>query len=240
MNNKKIITTLFLLCLAIFMIFFFKPDKKQEFQTTQGVIFGTTYHISYQTEQGVKLDTAIARAFSQIDLSLSMFNPQSTISQFNHTDSISLSDTRFNHVLIHALKISEQTHGAFDITIAPLVNLYGFGFKKQEQITDSSILFALQNVGYKKLTISNNTLYKQHPDMMLDASAIAKGYACDYVAQTLRNYNVENLLVEIGGEVMAYGNNSKGNKWRIGINRPIEDSTSTVSQIQRKIGRAHV
>ncbi len=234
-QRKKLIFTFLLFIIALLLLVYNKPEKKAEYLRTEGVVFGTTYHITYASPGGINLDTTITRALKDIDFSLSMFNEQSTISRINHNDTTVVLDSLFITLFHTSQQVSEHTQGDFDITVAPLVNLWGFGFKKQDQVTPERVDSIKQFVDYQSVAIVNNQLVKQFPQTMLDASAIAKGYACDHVANALRQHGVKNLLVEIGGEVTALGKNAKGNLWRIGINKPVEDSTSTISEIQRVV-----
>ena len=231
--RKKLFFALILFIVALLLLIIKDPEIKHEYLRTEGVVFGTTYHITYASPEGRNLDTTITKALKEIDYSLSMFNEESTISRINRNDTTVFVDSLFKHLFNNSQKVSQRTKGAFDITVAPLVNLWGFGFKKQDQVTPEKVDSLLLYVDYSSVQIIGNQILKQHEKTMLDASAIAKGYACDHVANALREQGVENLLVEIGGEVTALGVNQNGNLWRIGINKPIEDSTSTVSEIQR-------
>ena len=193
------------------------------------MIFGTIYNISYQHH--TNLQPQIDSLLKHFDGSLSMFNDSSIISRINRNEPITV-DSLFANVFNRSSQISIDTDGAFDITVAPLVNAWGFGFK-EGIFPDSSMVDSLMNIiGYDKVYIANNKIIKTNPALMLDCSAIAKGYAVDIVAQFLAKNGISNYLVDIGGEVMLSGVNNEGNLWRIGINRPIDDSTSTNNELQ--------
>jgi len=199
------------------------------FQKTEGAIFGTFYHITY--ESNASLQSGIDLTLKQIDNSLSPFNAQSVITAINNNSSTK-ADQRLIDVVSLAQKVSEETDGAFDITVAPLVNAWGFGFKNANSVEQSNIDSLLQFVGYQKIQISGDQIVKQDPRTMLDCSAIAKGYAVDAVAKYLGSEGVKNYMVEIGGEVIVAGHNPSGESWRIAINKPVDDSLAQNTEYQ--------
>ena len=137
-----------------------------------------------------------------------------------------------------AQAISQLSDGAFDITVAPLVNAWGFGTSqvKGERLEVRGKIDSLKAfVGYRNIQLEGHTLLKNDERIVLDASAIAKGYACDVIAQLLRQHGVENLLVDIGGEVVLKGYNDKGQAWRVGITRPTIDATGAEKELQEVI-----
>jgi thiamine biosynthesis lipoprotein len=135
-----------------------------------------------------------------------------------------------------ALSISELSHGAFDITVAPLVNAWGFGRKTQDPKLKNVNVDSIQAfVGYKKICLLNHHIQKDDERITLDASAIAKGFACDVVADLLRENECENLLVDIGGEVVLQGINAQGNPWRVGISKPKQDASGMENELQEVI-----
>ena len=141
----------------------------------------------------------------------------------NSLDSNLISDDLFK-VISHANTISKTTNGAFDITVGPLVNLWGFGPNKSENKIPSNeeIELIKKNIGYKKIYLNKETtsIKKLHPDLYVDLSGIAKGFAVDKIALYLNSYNLENYLVEIGGELIAKGTNEDNEVWQIGIENP--------------------
>ena len=129
--------------------------------------------------------------------------------------------------------MSNETHGAFDITVAPLVNEWGFGFKKGVEPTRQVIDSLKYIVGYQKVKLTpKNYVQKQDPRIMLDCSAIAKGYGCDVVARLLRKNGINDYMIEIGGEIVTRGFNQKQEPWRIGVNKPTDDSLNTSQELQ--------
>ena len=166
-----------------------------------------------------------------------MFNPNSVISHINRNDSI-LTDSLFEAMYHEAQTISTPSNGAFDITVAPLVHAWGFGKRSQEAKTtaqDINIDSIKAFVGYQKISLSDHRLYKTDERITLDASAIAKGYACDIIANLLRQNQCDNLLVDIGGEVVLQGVNDKGKAWRVGITRPTINAEGAEKELQEII-----
>lgn len=197
----------------------------------EGSVFHTIYHITYQGERDYHDE--IKQLFKEFDSSLSMFNDTSIITRMNNCDTSVVANRYFRHVFTKAIEVSEATGGAFDITVAPLVNLWGFGFKNSDNVSQAAIDSILQFVGYKKVHLDEEGhLHKDDPRTIMDASSIAKGYMSDVVADFLREQGVENYMVEIGGEVALHGVNPKGSRWSIGINKPTDDSTQVNSELQ--------
>lgn len=200
------------------------------FQSETGFIFGTVYNVKYQHTESLKDD--ITRELQLFDGSLSMFNDTSTISRVNRNEDIQ-PDTLFTNVIRRSLEISQATDGCFDITVAPLVNAWGFGFKHDIEPDSTAIDSLMQMVGYDKIQLTpDGRVLKQDPRTMLDCSAIAKGYAVDIIASLLRRKGISNYMVDIGGEVDVAGHNPNGDLWHIGINKPQDDSLSVNSELQ--------
>ncbi len=195
-------------------------------------VFGTVMNVTYTADRDLS-DTIMAR-LREVDASLSMFNPKSTLSRINRGETDTL-DTHLQAILPMAQSISEATCGAFDITVAPLVNAWGFGFKHSQIPTDSQVDSLRALVDHKSISVVDGLICKAKPNAIIDLSAIAKGYGVDMVAKLLSEHNVQDYMVEIGGEIVCHGNNPKGEAWRIGINRPVEDSTGLNNEVQEVI-----
>ncbi len=199
------------------------------FQHNEGVIFGTIYHSTYQSKEDI--GNEILAALNQVDASLSMFNPSSTISKINSGESDQI-DSLLLHVFQLSQTISRETDGAFDVTVAPLVNAWGFGFKSGG-FPDSTMVDSLRDlVGWEKLSLEGNRLVKANPHMIIDFSAIAKGFGVDWVARLFQKKGIRNFMIEIGGEVITSGTNPKNELWHIGINSPEVDSIQGGSKLQ--------
>ena len=231
---KKWIALGFAIIAAVLLLLLPNTPKKQYYHN-QGNVFGTYYNIRYEGSED--LHQAIQQRLQEFDHSLSMFNPQSVISKVNRNDSV-VTDSLFEAMYHEAHAISQLSGGAFDITVAPLVNAWGFGTKIQEPRTknqDINLDSIKAFVGYQHIRLNNHHLEKDDNRITLDASAIAKGYACDVVADLLRENGCHNLLVDIGGEVVLQGVNDKGNAWRVGITRPTIDATGAEKELQEVI-----
>lgn len=207
--------------------------KKKEavvYQEDQGAIFHTSYHIKYAHSQSLKEE--ITKELERFDQSLNPFREDAIISKVNRNVPTEL-DSFFCIVFNRSQEVSRQTDGKFDITVSPLINAWGFGFANMDNVTPEIIDSLKQFVGHDKITIdANNRIVKSDPRVTLNTSAIAKGYACDVIADLLERQGVEHYMVEIGGEVAAKGVNSKGDCWRIGVDKPIEDSTGMQHELQ--------
>lgn len=232
MKNKKWFALGFAVVAALLLLLLPKDAKKQYYHH-QGNIFGTYYNIRYDGTED--LCEAIKQRLQEVDNSLSMFNNNSVISHINRNDSIT-TDSLFEAMYMEASAISELSGGAFDITVAPLVNAWGFGRKSQEQKAKSVNVDSIKAfVGYHKVRLYEHQILKKDERITLDASAIAKGYACDVVANLLRENGCENLLVDIGGEVVLQGVSDNGNAWRVGISKPKQDASGMESELQEVI-----
>ena len=164
-----------------------------------------------------------------------MFNPESVIARLNRNETDS-TDALFQKMYAMALQVNRKTEGAFDITVGPLVNAWGFGFK-QNSFPDSARIDTLrQFVGMDLLTLTEGKLQKKYPEITLDASSIAKGLGVDLVAEYFERKGLNDYMVEIGGEVRAKGQSSKKRPWRIGIDRPEEDVTARNRRLQMIAG----
>ena len=199
------------------------------YQNDKGFIFGTVYNITYQHDKD--LQNEIVKVLKQVDASLSPFNKNSIITKVNNNESVALNDM-FVDVFTLAKTISAETDGAFDMTVAPLVNAWGFGFKNDTAPTADAIDSLRQLVGFDKVSIVKGKVVKSDPRITLDGSAIAKGYGCDVVARLLRQYDIKNYMIEIGGEVVTCGVSPKRVPWKIGVTKPTEDTLSTNQELQ--------
>ena len=204
-------------------------NSKPIYRTQQGKIFGTLYTVTY--EHNEDLQPLIVEALRAVDASLSPFNKQSIITSINNNAPI-IVDTLFTEVFRHAEIVYKESHGAFDPTVAPLVNAWGFGFKQGSDVSSTTIDSLLALVGMHQVTLIDGRINKDDPRIMLDFSAIAKGYGSDRVARVFDSCGIKNYMVEIGGEVVIKGHNKNGNPWGIGINKPIDDSLSLNQELQ--------
>lgn len=234
MKKKKLLWQLpFLAFLIIGTVVIVGRQKSVPYQHDEGRIFGTTYHITYQSDDNLKKE--IEETLKAVDQEFSMFNPQSTVALINEGKRPTLSDD-FLEVYQLAQQVNEESDGAFDITVAPLVNAWGFGFKNQQMPNNHQIDSLRRLVGMEHVILAgakgSQYVRFQRPRMMLDFSAIAKGYGTDRVARLLMSHDVANFMVEIGGEVYAKGNSEKRLPWRIGVSKPVDDPDNDAQELE--------
>ena len=221
---KTILGVIFLVFLIVSTIWILNGRGTATLRTTEGSIFGTTFHIKYEYTE--PLDSDIVTELNRVDASLSVFNKESTISQINN-GTIEKTDPMLFEVLTKARKISNATQGAFDVTVMPLVNAWGFGYKSGQLPSSQQVDSIRKYVGFHKMELaSDSVVHKKDKRIMLDCGAIAKGYGVDRVARLLNKRNVRNYMIEIGGEVITKGRNPEGRPWQIGLSKPIDGANS--------------
>ncbi len=204
-----------------------KPEPRES--VFSGAIMGTTYTVkvaaSLSGEQAKELGQDIQRILSRVDDLMSTYKADSELSRFNRhekTTPFPLSEETAR-VFACALEVSRRSKGAFDITVGPLVNAWGFGPEEVEELPDDVQLKELrERVGFAKLHLNEeeNTVFKDRPDVYCDLSAVAKGFAVDEVARILDDGGISDYMVEVGGEVRTRGRNPQGDFWQIGIYKP--------------------
>lgn len=229
-QRKRLVWQLpFLAFLIVGTVVIVGNQQSLPYRHCHGTVFGTVYNVTYQGEDD--LTEQITATLAAVDGSLSTFNEKSVISAINRNEDIKV-DKMFTDVFTLAQDVSKETDGAFDITVAPLVNLWGFGFKNDTEPTPQAVDSLRQLVGYNKVSLNDGHVTKGDPRMMLDCAAIAKGYGTDAVAATLRRAGVTNYMVEIGGEIVTKGVSEKRVPWKIGVTKPVDDSLSTDGELQ--------
>jgi len=206
-----LVSTLFISC----------NSNKKSLIKIEGNAQGTTYHISYLSDDPINYKTAIDSLLKDIDKSMSTWLPSSIISRINNEDGPVLVDQYFIDVFNKSVEVSEKTDGLFDVTVGPLVNSYGFGATEKKALERSRIDSLLQFVGYKMLKLEGKKILKAKPGIKLDFNAIAQGYSVDVLSNFLESKGIDNYIVELGGELKANG--KKGNEnWKVGIDKPDE------------------
>jgi FAD:protein FMN transferase len=231
-NSKKNIIYSIILLIAIVVVYLYRQNTQQTDDTAENVpekmvisgnTMGTTYRIVYLDDEKRDFKNQIDSLLVVFNQSLSTYIPTSELSQFNKGDSL-LYELPYFYPILQASKIVfEKTGGAFDPTVGPLVNLWGFG-PTGPQLQDSvNIDQQLRLVNFNAIVFDNVQVKKKDSKMYLDFSAIAKGYGVDVVAEFLSLQGIDNYLVEIGGELVAKGVNENGELWKVGINRPEEE-----------------
>lgn len=232
-SKQKRLSLGLLTLVVVALVLVIQKQKTAPYQHNSGFVFGTTYNIAYQSKQDLQSD--IERELKKVDCALSPFNPNSVITKVNNNQSAVL-DSMFIEVFTLAQNVSKDTDGAFDITVAPLVNAWGFGFKSGTMPSKSQIDSLKAFVGYEKVQLKGEgkSAFVQKTDKrtMLDCSAIAKGYGVDVVAKLLKSRGIANFMVEIGGEIVTSGLSDKRVPWRIGVAKPVDDSLNVVRENQ--------
>jgi thiamine biosynthesis lipoprotein len=237
----------FLAVILLILLFVTACDRGQESHEVTpltGSVMGTWYLVKIidlpedLTLQG--LDNQITHLLRDVDAKMSTYHNDSELSRFNAsktTEWFSVSDDMIN-VVDQALQISRAMDGAFDITVGPLVNLWGFGpVQHPDRVpTPEQIQAEMARVGYQRVHIRRSppALRKDQEDIYLDLSALAKGYAVDKAADYLESLGITDYMVEIGGELRLKGHNEKGKPWRIAVERPSlgERDVFSVMQLQ--------
>ena len=211
--------------LAAVLALLFASCRQQEPVRLYGEAQGTYYSILYYDAQQRNFQPQIDSLLAAFDLSASLWVDSSLLRRLNAnlTDSL---DAVLDSLLRYSLYINHYTQGAFDCRVGRLVQTWGFSFKKRCE-PDSAMLADLMKASHAAVEISPaGRLVKECPATELDFNAIAQGYASDLVARFLASHNIDNYLVDIGGEVIAHGRKADGSPWRVGIERPAEDSLS--------------
>lgn len=209
--------------------------KRQRYFINEGYVFGTYYNIRYQSNQD--LEPEIQACLARYDASLSFFNDSSIVSRINRNEDVE-TDSLFEKMYETAFEVSAMSQGGFDITCAPLINIWGFGkdkdaeYLKHVNVTQEMLDSLMRITGYLNITLTDHHIYKRDPRITINASAIAKGLGCDGVAEMLAQKGCQNYLVDIGGEVVAKGYNQRNEPWKIGISKPVDDPTGTVKELQ--------
>jgi thiamine biosynthesis lipoprotein len=199
-------------------------DKKKIIKL-EGNAQGTSYHITYLSDDGILYKKAVDSLLADIDTSMSTWIPNSIISRINNNEENVIVDDYFKVVFNKSVEVSKKTDGNFDITVGPLVNAWGFGATSKNTVDKTKVDSLLQLVNYKMVTLKDNRIIKEKPAIKIDFNAIAQGYSVDVIADFLESKGIRNFLVELGGEVIARG--KKENKeWKVGIDQPTEDKSS--------------
>ena len=226
---KSSIKWLALIGLAFFISSCTKPEP--QLLKIQGQTMGTYYQVTYalSSEQSENKTLSIDVLQKVIDQQLELVNDQmstyrsnSELSRFNQSNaSLEVSNATIK-VVKKALEIYQQSNGAFDVTVGPLVNLWGFGpDKRPDKVPDADLINKTKlRIGSEFLSVEGNKLVKTKPDLYVDLSSIAKGYGVDVIADLLTEKGITNFLVDIGGELSAHGTKLKQEPWTLAIERP--------------------
>lgn len=221
--TKRYIAIIFFLIIFFAGLYLWREQK--QFYSSSGVVWTTDYHITYESSK--LLDDSIQAVLSQVDNSASKYNKNSLLSKIND-NTTTLSDDIIEKLYKKSEEVYIASKGAFDPTISPLANVWGFGIGDYKAPGKAVIDSILEFVGFNKTKFIDGKIRKNDPRITFDFNSIAKGLACDEVGRMLARNGVKNYIVEIGGEVASKGHNKNGKKWKISVDSPIESSDAVI------------
>lgn len=200
-----------------------------KYEAFDGFTQGTTYHIIYERKglfstSPVKMKGEVDSILAHFDLSLSAYEPNSIISRINRNDPQVVPDYDFIIVFNKSLEVFKDSDGAFDITVGPLVNAWGFGPGRKKDMDSMIVDSLLQYVGMSNVKLIDNKIVKKIPEIKLDVNAIAQGYSVDVVSKFFKEKRINNFLVEIGGELRTNGTKKNGALWKVGVDKPYDNN----------------
>lgn len=226
-NNQKRTKAIILAIIGIIgiiVVFTIKPERKRWINNS-GITWNTEYNIKYCHH--TNLSDSIITVLREVELSVSPFNKKSRITAINENRSDTL-DGYLSRLYDKSVEINRESGGAFDPTVSPLVNLWGFGYEKTGKANRQAVDSILMFVGIDKTRKEGIRIVKSDGRTTFNFSAIAKGMGCDEVGKMLERNGVTDYIVEIGGEITAKGHNPKGQKWRISIDKPINANDTVI------------
>ena len=192
--------------------------RRTEYNRTEGLIWNTAYHITYSGDKS--LEDSIINVLNDVGRSLNVFDTTSLVSKVNHNRATFV-DEHFIQVYKASIDVNEKSGGMFDPTLSPLITAWGFGPGHSPTSDTLNIPEIMKYVGIGKTHLKGDSLIKDNPDISFNFSAVAKGYACDVVAEMLKRNMVTDYLVEIGGEITAGGVSPSMSQWKVSIDRPV-------------------
>jgi len=216
------------LILMIYTMFLFSCSPKKEMSPVhlQGEAQGTYYNMVYYDSLNRNLHHQVDSILKAFDRSVSLWVPNSVLSRVNRNDTSVVLDDNFIGNFNYSQEVSKATNGAFDMTVGPLVEVWGFGFESREKVGKRIVDSLLPLVGYQKIKIVQGKIIKADPRMQIDFNGIAQGYSDDVVGRFFDSLGIHNYLIDIGGEVKAKGQKPDGSAWRVGIEKPAADKDS--------------
>jgi len=212
----------FLLTLILIVASCGSKNRDLHLVSFRGVVFGTYYSVSYYSPDGRNYQAEIDSFFASFNRSLSYYDPNSVISKINRNETQE-ADEFFLTVLHRSLEIAKETDGAFDPTVSPLVNAWGFGFAHKEHMTPGRIDSLRRLTGYQRVSVAGTRVKKEDEGIQFDFNAIAKGYASDLAGKLLEQKGIKTYMVEIGGDLIARGAKPDGSGWKIGLEKPAKE-----------------
>jgi FAD:protein FMN transferase len=219
-NFGQILIAVFFLATILAGLISCNGKKELKPHKITGSAQGTYYAITYYSDDNEDLKTTIDSLFRKFDRSVSSYVPNSILSRMNRNDTTAIADDIYTTIFRKAMEVSEKSGGAFDITVGPLVNTWGFGFSKKEQVDKAMVDSLLPLVDYRKIQLSNGRLKKADPRMRVDFDAIAQGYTSDWLGRFFESKGIGNYLIDVGGEVLGKGKKPDGRLWSVAIEMP--------------------
>lgn len=213
----------FNLIMLLLLCFFSLGGQAQQLFVINGLTQGTDYSIKYYAEEPLLLQREVDSLLNEIDISMSLYRPDSRISKFNQTEADLQLDQHLYKVLKKSFQVYNHTKGKFDITVAPLVEIWGFGVKPIQSYPDSaSIKMILSQVGMNKLELTDRFLKRRQSGVQIDLNGIAQGYTVDLISDFMIQKGIKAFVTEIGGEIRIYGRKPGGEGFRVGVEGPAE------------------
>lgn len=212
---------------------------RKQFYSSAGVVWTTEYHITYESSR--QLDDSVQAVLARVDNSVSKYNKHSLISKINDNADVEIDDI-IERLYVKSREVWAASDGAFDPTVSPLANVWGYGLRTAD-VPDSATIDSIRAfVGIAKTELVGRRIVKKDLRTTFDFNSIAKGLACDEVGRMLERNGVENYIVEIGGEIAASGTNPSGKKWRVSVDCPIENADTVIhrSAVVLQVGRGGV
>jgi len=216
------------------LITFISCEQKTNYTYLKGLAFGTTFNIKYQDNLNRDLTKTVDSLIRSVNKSLSTYDKTSDISRINAGEKTIIVDDKFIEVYTKSRRIFDETDGVFDPTIGVLVNAWDFGPEKKIKKLDSTkVKELMQWVGFDKVHLQHNKIVKEYANTYFDFNAIAKGYGIDIIGRYFEANNIQNYMIEIGGEIRARGKNPSNLDWNIEIENPNFDGTQSSKKAVR-------
>jgi thiamine biosynthesis lipoprotein len=228
---KKRISPLLLISFIVIFSSCYQNKLLQKIQL-QGEAQGTYYMVTYFDYEGRNFQTQIDSLLKVFDQSLSLWVPNSILSKVNRNENVIL-DKYFKENFKLAQQISRETDGAFDCSLGPLIEAWGFGFKQKIKLTQYKVDSLKKLVGYNKITIREDRVIKEDPRLQLNFNAIAQGYSVDLLSKFLDSKGIKSYIIDVGGEIIAKGKKPNDANWVVGIQKPTETSMGDIEAQER-------
>ncbi|MCM1377455.1 MAG: FAD:protein FMN transferase [Clostridium sp.] len=190
-----------------------------KYVSADGMVWNTTYHIVWNGDEALR--DSILQVLDGVGSSLNVFDETSLVSRVNRSKEPIAIDAHFKNVYNMSKRVAQESDGAFDPTLSPLITAWGFGPGHKATADTLRLDSLLAMTGISRTHLDGRMLYKENPKIVFNFSALAKGYGCDRVGAMFQRNGVEDYMIEIGGEVVCTGKNPEGTDWHIQIDKPI-------------------